>query len=74
MSTPQLKEEFDQMPASEQIQLVQELWDRIAARPEAVPVPPSHLEELRRRLAEHGQSPDDVVAWDDVKAELRSRE
>jgi putative addiction module component (TIGR02574 family) len=73
MTEPQLEEQFDQMSPAEQILLVQALWDRIARRPEQMPVRDSHLDEVRRRLEEHDRTPDDVVDWDDVKAELRSR-
>ncbi|MFT6377241.1 MAG: putative addiction module component (TIGR02574 family) [bacterium] len=67
-------EDFDQMAPSEQIALVQNLWDQIAERAATVPVPPSHLAELARRAIEHDQSPDDVLSWDEVKANMgRSR-
>src|SRR4051812_23885558 len=35
------------LPAAERIQLVQDLWDSIAADSDAVPVPPEHLQELQ---------------------------
>ena len=73
MTEPQLEDQFDQLSPAEQILLVQALWDRIARRREHIPVRDSHLDEVRRRLDEHDRTPDDVVDWDDVKAELRSR-
>ena len=74
MAKPQLKEQFDQLTPPQQLELVQELWDRVASRPGAVPVPPSHLEELQRRLVEHDTSPDDVVDLKILRAEFRSQE
>jgi putative addiction module component (TIGR02574 family) len=69
----QLKGEIERLTVEEQLRLVEEIWDRLIADPTTVPVPAAHLAELERRLAEHDASPDDVVAWDDLKAELRSR-
>jgi putative addiction module component (TIGR02574 family) len=41
------------LPVSERIKLVQDLWDSIAADTGAVPVCPEDLAETRRRLAEY---------------------
>jgi putative addiction module component (TIGR02574 family) len=42
---------FDTLTVEEQIASVQSLWDHIAARPEAIPVPDWHREVLAERLA-----------------------
>jgi putative addiction module component (TIGR02574 family) len=68
VTEPQLEEQFDHMSPAEQILLVQALWDRIARRPEQLPVRDSHVDEVRRRLDEHDRAPDDVVSWVDAKA------
>jgi len=41
------------LPVNERIQLVQDLWDSIAADTGAVPVAPEDLAETRGRLAEY---------------------
>jgi putative addiction module component (TIGR02574 family) len=64
---------FDDMPLDEQIDYVQSLWDRIAAREEQVPVPAWHREILDARLAEHEADPDAGRPWDEVEADLRKR-
>ena len=44
---------FDELTADEQVDYVQALWDRIAAREDQVSVPGWHRAELSRRLADH---------------------
>ena len=50
---------FDALTVDEQIDYLQSLWDRIAARPEQVPVPDWHREILAERLATLHQNPDE---------------
>jgi putative addiction module component (TIGR02574 family) len=49
---------FDDLPVEDQIDYVQALWDRIAAREEQVPVPGWHRALLDERLAECDQRRD----------------
>lgn len=70
MGQTALTDEFESLSSERQIRLVQDLWDRIAQRPADVAVPAWHTEELARRLDEHERFPDDVVAWDTVRARL----
>jgi putative addiction module component (TIGR02574 family) len=44
---------FDALSLDDKIDYVQSLWDRIAARPEDVPVPDWHREIINERLAGH---------------------
>lgn len=61
---------FDDLNVDEQIEYVQALWDRIAAKEEAVPVPDWHREILDERLADLEAHPDASRPWDEVKADL----
>lgn len=61
---------FDDLNIDEQIQYVQALWDRIAAKPDAVPVPDWHQEILDERLADLEANPDAGRSWEEVKADL----
>ena len=63
---------FDLSPA-EKLQLVEDLWDDLAANPESVPVHDWQLEELSRRKANLQQSPTLGLSWDEVKRRVRSR-
>ena len=53
---------------NEQIELVEALWDSIAAGGYAPPLSAAQEAELDHRLADHQANPDDVVSWSEVKA------
>src|ERR1017187_360880 len=63
---------FDLSP-SEKLQLVEDLWDDIAATPEEIPVHPWQIEELEKRVAEMDKNPSAWLTWDEVKKRVRSR-
>ena len=63
---------FDLSP-SEKLQLVEDLWDDLAATPEAVPVHDWQKEELARRKATLMQNPASGLTWEAVKRQIRSR-
>ncbi len=65
--------EILRLPVSERIDVVQQIWDSVAADADAVPVKPEQREELDRRLKEHQENPDDVVEWNEVEKRIRSR-
>ena len=66
-------DEILRLPVKERIDLVERIWDSIAADADPVPVTPEQREELQRRLEEHERNPDDVVEWSDVEERIRSR-
>ena len=63
---------FDLSP-SEKLQLVEDLWDDLAATPSEVPVHDWQKNELARRRANLENLPNSGVSWDTVKARIRSR-
>jgi putative addiction module component (TIGR02574 family) len=63
---------FDLSP-SEKLQLVQDLWDELAATPDAVPVYDWQKQELARRKANLSKNPASGLAWEEVKRRVRSR-
>ncbi len=63
---------FDLSP-SEKLQLVEDLWDDLAATPEAVPVHDWQKEELARRKARLMANPAFGLTWEEVKGRIRSR-
>jgi len=63
---------FDLSP-SEKLQLVQDLWDDLAAAPEAVPVHDWQKKELARRKANLMKSPASGLPWETVKRNVRAR-
>jgi putative addiction module component (TIGR02574 family) len=54
----------------EKLILVGELWDELAARPDAFPPREDHIELLRQRLETYRENPEDVIAWENVKARI----
>jgi putative addiction module component (TIGR02574 family) len=61
---------FDALSIDEQIDYVQSLWDRIAARPEDVPVPDWHREILAERLAANEANNDQGKDWEELEKDL----
>jgi putative addiction module component (TIGR02574 family) len=47
------------------------LWDRIAASPEAIPLPEWHREILDQRVKDLEANPDAGHSWDVVQERLR---
>ena len=63
---------FDLSPA-EKLQLVEDLWDDLAANPEHVPVHDWQVRELERRKANLQNNPASGLSWEEVKRGIRSR-
>ncbi len=63
---------FDLCPA-EKLQLVEDLWDDLAAVPENVPLQDWQLKELARRKANLAKHPATGLDWEEVKRRIRSR-
>jgi putative addiction module component (TIGR02574 family) len=62
---------FD-LSSSEKLQLVEDLWDDLAATPEAVPVHDWQKEELARRKANLMNNPAAGLTWEQAKRRVRS--
>jgi putative addiction module component (TIGR02574 family) len=63
---------FDLSPA-EKLQLVEDLWDDLAATPEAVPVHEWQKQELARRKENLTKNPASGLSWQEAKTRIRSR-
>lgn len=62
---------FPHLSVSERLQLVEDIWDSIAAEdPAAAALTPAQLQELQARLDAHSADPSSAVPWDQVRAEL----
>jgi len=61
------------MPISERIQFVEDVWDSIAAVPEAVPLTDEQREELDSLLEAHHRDPEASSSWEEVKKRIRKR-
>ena len=58
------------MSVAERIQLVEDIWDTIAAPGQTVPVSDALREELDRRVEDHRLHPDTGTDWNDLKRRL----
>jgi len=64
---------IDQLSVEGRIALMSAIWDSIAAEPHPPLLTEEQRLELQRRLAEHAANPEDVIPWEQVKAEALAR-
>ena len=57
----------------ERIQLVEDIWDSIAAPPDALPLTDAQRQELDRRLDAKQPSPQERITWPELKVTLSNR-
>jgi len=56
---------------SEKLELVEALWESIAATPQELPVPDWQKEELAARKAAFVENPEAAIPWDEARERLR---
>lgn len=71
MTPDALLSEILRLAPEERFKLLSDVWDSIAAEPDAVPVPRWHREELDRRVAEPGP---EHLTWEQVRKQIREAE
>jgi len=64
---------IDQLPREQRLALVHEIWETIVSEPQPPLLTEAQRLELERRVAEDDAAPDDVVPWEQVKAQALSR-
>ena len=58
----------------ERLQLVEDLWDSIAAETDGLPpLTDEQQAEIERRMAEHERDPSTAIPWSEVRARLWSK-
>ena len=62
--------EILQLSIAERIQLAEDIWDSVAAFPEAIPLTDAQKEELDRRFQAYTQNPSEGISWDELKDKL----
>ena len=60
------------LPVAERIRLVEDIWDSIAAVPDAVPLTDAQRRELDRRLEAYHRDPDAGSPWPQVRKRIRA--
>ncbi len=60
-------------PAGDRIRLMNELWDRLVDQGHEPDLSDEMKAELELRLEEDNSAPDDVVPWEEVRAQALAR-
>ena len=60
-----------ELPVQERIQLVELIWESVAAFPQALIVSPEVKADLTARLQDFERDPEAGYSWDQVKAKLK---
>ncbi len=61
------------LSTDERLDLLDRLWESLAAQPDALSVTLDQQQELDRRLDSLEREPAPVLTWDDVTAAIRAR-
>jgi putative addiction module component (TIGR02574 family) len=64
---------IDRLSVDDRIVLAHEIWNSVAAEVGRAPLTDAQRRELERRLDDHEANPDDVVPWEQIKAEALAR-
>lgn len=64
---------IDNLGLDERLALIEELWDGISDDVASIPLTDPQRTELERRIADHDENPDDVIAWDALRASIAER-
>jgi putative addiction module component (TIGR02574 family) len=64
---------IDRLTLDQRLALVQDIWDTIAAEPHPPLLSEAQRQELERRIADDEAKPDEVIPWEQVKAEALAR-
>lgn len=64
---------IDRLSVEDRIALAVAIWDSIPARSHPPLLTEAQCQELQRRLDDHEANPNDVVPWEQIKAEALAR-
>lgn len=70
MSDNSLLTQIRQLPVSEQVDLLRDVWDLLVDSGQSVGLTREQQRDLDRRLQRHRESPDDVVSWEQARREI----
>ena len=63
--------DIQQLSQSERIMLAEKLWDSIEKEQDNLEVTSSQKMILEKRLAAYHASPEELIAWEDIKNEMK---
>jgi len=61
------------LSVEDRLELIAEIWDSLAATPEAIPVTDAQRRELARRRHAHARNPLAAKSWGEVRAKRERR-
>lgn len=64
---------IDKMTIEERIALATAIWNSLGAEPHSALLTETQGQELERRVSDHEANPNDVVAWERIKADALAR-
>lgn len=67
------QENYSNLTPPEKLQLLEDLWDDLAATPTKIPIHQWQKDELARRKAHLLNNPGSALSWEKVKSFVRSR-
>lgn len=70
---PQLLEEAIRLPVGERVDLVEAIWDSIAAEAGLLPLTAEQIAVIDERLREHRKDPQAGEEWGALKEKLKAR-
>jgi putative addiction module component (TIGR02574 family) len=73
MDFPAVLSAANELSLDDRLRLVETVWDGIAAERPDVLLTDAQRAEIDRRVADDDASPDDIVPWEQVKAEALAR-
>lgn len=62
-----------QLSVTERIQLVEDIWDTIAAHPDSISLPDAQVAELDRRLNAYREDSRGGASWQEVQQRVRGQ-
>ena len=65
-------DQLRQLPLPERIQMVEDLWDTIAADSASITLSPAQIAELDCRLDRYEASPQEGIAWATLKDRIEN--
>lgn len=68
-----LTTEINRLTPTEKLQLVEELWDTLAANPDQLPIPAWHAKLLDEDQAAYNAKPNEGSPWPEVKARITGK-
>ncbi len=62
---------FNELSGPEKILLAEEIWAAVSSEESGVPVPESHMREIKRRMERYRDNPGALLTLEELKSRLR---